>query len=343
VWRMITAVVKLALCGGGGAMKGASLLLAVSLIFATPRRAETQTVRTSRIAVLLNPSEALAAPSLTAFRQGLQELGYVEGKNVAIVSRSAEGKLERLPILARELIETKPDVVVVAGPQAIRAVKEASGMLPVVMAIISDPVAEQLVESLAHPGGSITGIAFQNAELTAKRLELLKRVLPTATRIVALADPTLGRSGGLQELQAAARSLGMELQIVEVRGPDEFDRAFRAARRARAQGLVVLASPLLNAHRKSLIDHAARNRLPATYEMRSFVADGGLMSYGPNFEDMYRRSARYVDKILRGVSPADLPIEQASRFEFVVNLKTATALGLTIPASVLQQADQVIE
>jgi ABC-type uncharacterized transport system substrate-binding protein len=315
----------------------------VSLIFATPPRAETQTVKIPRIAVLLNPSEALAAPSLTALRQGLQELGYVEGKNIAIVSRYAEGKLERLPVLARELIETRPDVIVAAGPQAIRAVKEASGMLPVVMAIISDPVAEQLVESLAHPGGRITGIAFQNAELTAKRLELLKRVLPKATRIVAFADPTFGRSGGRQELHAAARSLGIELQIVEVRGPDDFDRAFRTARRARAQGLLVLASPLLNAHRKLLIDHAARDRLPATYEVRSFVADGGLMSYGPNFEDMYRRSATYVDKILKGVSPADLPIEQASRFEFVVNLKTATALGLTIPASVLQQADQVIE
>jgi len=198
------------------------------------------------------------------------------------------------------------------------------------------------VQSLARPGGNITGIAFENAELTAKRLELLKRVIPGATRVAALADSTFG-SGGLPELQAAARSLGLELQVVEVRGPADFDAAFRSARAARAEGLVVLASPLLSANRKSLIAHAASSRLPATYEVRTFVEDGGLMSYGPNFQDMYRRSATYVDKILKGARPADLPVEQASRFDLVVNLKTAKTLGLTIPPSLLARADQVIE
>ena len=211
------------------------------------------------------------------------------------------------------------------------------------MAVISDPVAEGLVQSLARPGGNITGIAFQNTELTVKRLELLKQVIPKATRIAVLVDSTFGRSGGVPELQVAARSLGLELQTLEVRGPADFNAAFRSARNARAEGLVVLASPLLNAHRKSLLDHAARSRLPATYEFQSFVEDGGLMSYGPNSIDMYRRSGTYVDKILKGAKPGDLPVEQAARFDLVINLKTAKALGLTIPPSVLARADQVIE
>ncbi len=295
------------------------------------------------VGYIWNSSEALAAANVAAFRQGLKELGYVEGQDVTVVSRYADGQFERLPALVKELIEAKPDVIVVAGPQASRAVKQATDTLPVVMAVISDPVAEGLVQSLARPGGNLTGIAFQNTELAAKRLELLKRVIPRATRIAALSDSTFGRSAGLPELRAAARSLGLALHTVEVRGPADFEAAFRSARNARAEGLVVLASPLLSAHRTALIAHAAKSRLPATYEVRTFVDDGGLMSYGPNFQDMYRRSATYVDKILKGARPADLPVEQASRFDLVVNLKTAKALGLTIPSSVLQQADQVIE
>jgi putative ABC transport system substrate-binding protein len=214
--------------------------------------------------------------------------------------------------------------------------------VPIVAAVISDPVTEGFVQSLARPGGNITGMAFQNPELTAKRLELLKRVIPKARRIAVLVDSTFGPSAGLQGLQVAARSRGLELQILEVRGPADFGAAFRSARNAHAEGLVVLASPLLNAHRKSLIRHAANSRLPATYEVRGFVEDGGLMSYGPDFADMYRRSATYVDKILRGAKPADLPVEQASRFDLVVNLRTAKALGLTIPESILLTADEVI-
>jgi ABC-type uncharacterized transport system substrate-binding protein len=328
-------------------MKLGRAALTVGLVFgilAAPPTSEAQQPRKIPVVgYIWNSSEALAAPNVAAFRQGLQQLGYVEGQDVRIVSRYADGQFERFPALVKELIEARSDVLVVAGPQASRAVKQATDTLPVVMAVISDPVAEGLVQSLARPGGNITGIAFQNTELTAKRLELLKRVIPKATRIVALVDPTFGRSAGLAELQTAARSLGLELHTVEARGPADFEAAFRSARNARAEGMVVLASPLLSAHRQALIAHVARSRLPATYEVRTFVDDGGLMSYGPNFVDMYRRSATYVDKILKGAKPADLPVEQASRFDLVVNLRTAKALGLTIPPSVLQQADQVLE
>ncbi len=328
-------------------MKLGRAALTVGLVFgilaASLTAAAQQTRKIPVVGYIWNSSEALAAPNVAAFRQGLQQLGYVEGQDVTVLSRYADGQFERFPALVKELIEAKSDVLVVAGPQASRAVKQATDTLPVVMAVISDPVAEGLVQSLARPGGNITGIAFQNTELTAKRLELLKRVIPKATRIVALVDPTFGRSAGLAELQTAARSLGLELHTVEARGPADFEAAFRSARNARAEGMVVLASPLLSAHRKALIAHVARSRLPATYEVRTFVDDGGLMSYGPNFVEMYRRSATYVDKILKGARPADLPVEQASRFDLVVNLRTAKALGLTIPPSVLQQADQVLE
>ena len=319
------------------------LLTSLAGALAAPLASEAQQAR--RIPVvgsLWNGSEAISAPNVAAVRQGLKELGYVEGRDVTIVSQYADGKFERFPVLVKELIELKPDVIVAAGPQAGRAIKQATSTVPVVMAVISDPVAEGLVQSLARPGGNITGIAFENAELTAKRLELLKRVIPGATRVAALADSTFG-SGGLPELQAAARSLGLELQVVEVRGPADFDAAFRSARAARAEGLVVLASPLLSANRKSLIAHAASSRLPATYEVRTFVEDGGLMSYGPNRLVMFRRAAIYVDKILKGAKPGDLPIEQPNKFELVINLKTAKALGLTIPPSLLARADQVID
>jgi putative ABC transport system substrate-binding protein len=320
-----------------------TLALVLSILAAPPTIQAQPARKASTVGFLVNQSEALAVAPLAALRQGLQELGYVDGQNIAIVARYADGQFERFPALVKEMIELKVDVIVTSGPQASRAVKQATDTLPVVMAVISDPVAEGLVQSLARPGGNITGIAFQNPELTAKRLELLQQVIPKATRIAALSDSTLGRSGGLPELQAAARSLGLELQILKVRGPADFDAAFRSARNARAEGLVVLASPLLAAYRKSLVDLAAKSRLPATYEFRTFVEEGGLMSYGPNSIDMYRRSATYVDKILKGAKPADLPVEQASRFDLVVNLKTAKALGLTIPPSVLERADQVIK
>jgi putative ABC transport system substrate-binding protein len=295
-----------------------------------------------RLALLGNNNPVANKRSEDAFREGLRGFGYVEGQNLLIVSRYAEGKLERLPALAAELVQSGPDVIVTSGKQAIRAVKQATETLPIVMAIVSDPVGEGWAASLARPGGNLTGMSFENPELTAKRLELLKQAVPKARRIAVLFDSTVGRSTGLRELQAAAPSLGLTLQVLEVRGTADFDAAFAAAKRGRADALVSLASPLLNAHRQTVVSLAAKSRLPATYEAREYVSAGGLMSYGPSFADMYRRAAAYVDKILKGARPGDLPIEQASRFELIVNLKTAKSLGLTIPPSVLQRADELI-
>jgi len=314
-------------------------------IFAWPLPSHTQApTKVFRLA-LLNTSNPVANKRLEAgLRKGLRDLGYVEGQNLVIVSRYAEGKLERLPALAAELVQSRPDVIVTAGPQAIQAVKQATDTLPIVMASIADPVAEGLVASLARPGGNLTGMAFQNPELTVKRLELLTQAVPKARRIAVLWDSTgLRRASGLSELQAAALSLGLTLQVLDVRGPADFDAAFGAARRGRADALVVLSGSLLFVHRQALVDLAARSRLPATYFSREFVDAGGLMSYGPSFPDMYRRSAAYVDKILKGAKPADLPVEQASLFELIVNLKAAKTLGLTLPPSLVQRADEVIQ
>jgi len=320
------------------------LLAALAAACIVPPRADAQgSTKAFRLAYLSSLSESDQKYSLAALRQGLRALGYREGQNIVITARYAGGKFERLSALAAELVALKPDVIVTAGPQPARAVKQATDTIPIVLAVISDPVGEGLVASLARPGGNITGMSFENPELTAKRLELLKQAIPRVKRVAVLSDATFGRTGGLRELQTAAAALGLELNVIEVRGPDDFNAAFRSARSGRADALVVLASPLLNAHRRKLTEHAARNRLPATYEVRAFVEAGGLMSYGPSFADMYRRSAAYIDKILKGARPADLPVEQASRFELVVNLKTAKALGLTLPPSVLQRADEVIQ
>jgi putative ABC transport system substrate-binding protein len=312
------------------------------LAWPPPSRAQAP-AKVFRLALLLAGTPVIHKHQETALREGLRQLGYVEGQNLVIVSRYAEGKLERLPALAAELVQSRPDVIVTSGVYAIRAVKHATETLPVVMAVIADPVAEGLVTSFARPGGNLTGMAFQNPELTAKRLELLKQAVPKARRIAVLWDSTaLRRTSGLSELQAAAPSLGLTLQVLEVRGPADFDAAFGAARRGRADALVVLAGSLLFFHRQALVDLAAKSRLPAMYVNRLSVDAGGLMSYGPSIADMFHRSAAYVDKILKGAKPGDLPIEQASRFELVVNARTAKSLGLTIPPSVLQRADEVI-
>jgi putative ABC transport system substrate-binding protein len=304
-------------------------------------RAQTPS-RVFKVAFLGNGTATVNRPSEDALRAGLRDLGYIEGANLVIASRYADGSVERLPGLSRELVDMKPDVLVSAGPQALRALREATSTLPIVSAAVSDPVEEGLVASLARPGGNVTGMAFQNLDLTAKRLELLKETVPDARKIAVLSDATFGRTGGARQVETAAERLGVTIQMLEVHGRGELDEAFRKAREARAQGLVVLASPMLNAHRHTIIAHAARARLPATYEFSVFVRDGGLMSYGPSIADMYRRSAVYVDKILKGAKPGDLPIEQASRFELAVNVKTANTLGLTVPPAVLQRADEVV-
>jgi putative ABC transport system substrate-binding protein len=316
-------------------------------LLAAPLAAEgQQTAKVARIGFLslnLAPNPHLKE----AFRQGLRDLGYVEGHNVVIEYRDAEGKLERLPALAAELIALQVDVILAGGtPQALAA-KQASRTLPIVFAAAADPVTDGLVTSLARPGGNVTGLASLNPELIGKCLEQLKQAVPGVNRVAVLWPP-----GGLGErtdkdmlkgAEVAARALGMRLQFVEARGPDDFDRAFSEMTKARAGALTVLPSTMFLNERRRLVDLAAKNRLPTVFPNRESVDAGGLMSYGANIADNFRRAAVYVDKILKGANPADLPIEQPTKFELVINLKTAKALGLTIPPSVLGRADQVIE
>jgi putative ABC transport system substrate-binding protein len=282
-----------------------------------------------------------------AVRQGLRDLGYVEGRNVVIEYRDAEGKLERLPALAAELVALKVDVIVTASTAAALAAKQATRTLPIVFAVAADPVADGLVTSLARPGGNVTGLSLLFPELVGKGLEHLKRAVPRVSRVAVLWQPgTYGERTEkdlLKEAEVAARALGVRLQVVEARSPADFDRAFSDMTRARAGALTVLGGGMFFGERRRLVDLAAKNRLPAVYPQREYVDAGGLMAYGPSLADMYRRAATYVDKILKGAKPADLPVEQPSKFELVINLKTAKALGLTIPPSVLGRADQVIE
>ncbi|HEV2056503.1 MAG TPA: ABC transporter substrate-binding protein [Methylomirabilota bacterium] len=290
-----------------------------------------------------------ASPHLPeAFRQGLRDLGYVEGRNVVIESRSAEGKFERLPILAAELVALKVDVIVTAGgtPAALAA-KQATRTLPIVFIGAADPVTSGVVTSLAKPGGNVTGLSNLIAELVGKNLEQLKQAVPGVTRVAVLWQPgALGERTDkdmLKRAEVAARALGVRLQFVEARGPADFDRAFSEMTRARAGALTVLGSAMFANERRRLVDLAAKHRLPAVYPWREGVDAGGLMAYGANFADLYRRAATYVDKILKGAKPGDLPVEQPTKFELVINLKAAKALGLTIPPSVLGRADEVIQ
>jgi len=282
-----------------------------------------------------------------AFRQGLRDLGYVEGRNVVIEYRDAEGKLERLPALAAELVALKVDVIVAPPTVAALAAKQATRTLPIVFASAADPVTSGLVTSLARPGGNVTGLSALTPELVGKRLELLTQAVPGVSRVAVLWSPgAIGERTEQDQLkgaEVAARALGVRLQFVEARGPADVDRAFSDMTRARAGALAVLSTPMFFNERRRLVDLAAKNRLPAVYPWREGVDAGGLMAYGPNLADMYRRAATYVDKILKGAKPADLPVEQPTKFELVINLKTAKALGLTIPQSVLGRADHVVE
>ena len=289
-----------------------------------------------------------ASPHLSeAFRQGLRDLGYVEGRNVMIEYRDAEGKLERLPVLAAELVALKVDVIVAGPTPATLAAKQATRTIPIVFASGGDPVTDGLVTSLARPGGNVTGLSGLSPELAGKWLEQLKLAVPEVSRVAALWQP-----GGVGErtekdmrkgAEVAARALGVRLHFVEARGPEDFDRAFSEMTRARAGALTVLASPMLFSERRRLVDLAAKNRLPAVYPLREYVDAGGLMSYGANAADLDRRVATYVNRILKGTKPGDLPIEQPTKFELIINLRTAKVLGLTLPPSLLQRADQVIE
>jgi ABC-type uncharacterized transport system substrate-binding protein len=282
-----------------------------------------------------------------AFRQGLRDLGYVEGRNVVIEYRDAEGKPERFPAHAAELLALKVDVIVAPGTPAALAAKQATQTLPIVFAAVADAVTSGLVTSLARPGGNLTGLSFLGPELIGKRLEQLKQAIPGVSRVAVLWQPgAVGERTDkemLKEAEVAARALGVRPQFVEARGPADFDRAFSDMTKARAGALTVWSTPMFFNERRRLVDLAAKNRLLAVYPWREFVDAGGLMAYGPDLADLFRRAPTYVDRILNGEKPGDLPVEQPTKFELVINLKTAKALGLTIPPSLLQRADQVIE
>ena len=278
------------------------------------------------------------------FRQGLRDAGYAEGRDVVIEWRSANGDYARIPELAADLVQRKVDVIVVVTTRAAEVVTRLTSTIPIVMALVADPVGSGLVASLAHPGGNVTGLSLMSAELGAKRLQLLKETIPRLTRVAVLWNPdTPFHPKAITDLRAAAPSLSLELSFVSARTPDEFSPAFSEIGRLRAQGLYLIDDAIFHNHRTTLLALMSRARLPSSYSDRQFVDEGALMSYGPNLGDMYRRSARYVDKILKGVKPGDLPIEQPTKFELVVNLKTAKALGITIPESILLSADAVIK
>jgi ABC-type uncharacterized transport system substrate-binding protein len=279
-----------------------------------------------------------------AFRQGLRDLGYVEGKNIAFEYRRAEGKLVQLPDLAAELVGLKVDIIVVGGNSAIRAAKNATTTIPIVMPHSGDPVADGFVASLARPGGNITGLTSSPGyEISGKRLELLKESVPKATRVAVLRDPNNpGTALSLKETETAAQTLKVHVESVEVRGSKDFETAFRAVAAKRADALLVLAGGLFNTHRARIVTLAANSRLPTMYNEQEYVLAGGLMAYATNFTDLYRRAATYVDKILKGAKPADIPVEQPTKFELIINLKAAKQIGLTIPPNVLVRADKVI-
>jgi len=285
-----------------------------------------------------------AAPFIEAFRQGLREHGYVEGKTIVIEYRDAEGKPDRLPSLASDLVRLKVNAIVVGGGEATLAAKNATTVIPIIMAGASDPVGTGLVASLARPGGNITGSSAFGPESSGKRLELLKEVVPGLSRVTSLAysaNPAYKLQ--LKEVEGAAQALKLQLQVLEVREPNDFDGAFAAAKKGRAGAVNTLTSAFLTAHARKLVESAEKSRLPVIYHNTGFVDVGGLMSYGPSRVDNYRRAATYVDKILKGANPADLPVEQPTKFEFIINLKAAKQIGLTIPPNVLARADKVIK
>jgi putative ABC transport system substrate-binding protein len=297
-----------------------------------------------RIGFLGFTSLSAIAARIEAFRQGLREFGYVEGKNIVVEYRSAEGELDRLPGLAAQLVRLKVEVIVTSGPSVTRAVKEATTTIPIVMGFDTDPVGNGFVASLARPGGTITGLSVVSPEISGKQLELLKEIVPKLSHVAVLgASTNPGNAQALKETELAAGAYKVQLQYLDILSPKDIEVAFRDASKGRAGAVLVLASPLIESHRTQITDLAGKNRLPAIYYAPEFVEAGGLMSYGTSFPDLFRRAATYVDKILKGAKPADLPVEQPTKFEFVINLKAAKQIGLTIPPNVLARADKVIK
>jgi putative ABC transport system substrate-binding protein len=322
------------------------LLTSLAGAAAVPLAARAQpTGKVSRIGFIVTGTPNETGHLIQALNKGLRELGYVEGRNVVFERRFGEGRQEKLPALAAELVQLKVDVIVTGSNPVIAAVKQATATIPVVMAVSRDPVGANFIASLARPGGNITGLANDaDPEIIGKNLELLKEAAPRVSRVAFLWNPVPPGAGTSKHaVESAARSLGVTLQSVEVRRPTEFEGAFAAMVRERANGVVVAQDPIALGSRSQVVLLAARSRLPAVYGVREFAEAGGLMSYGPNIADQFQRAAFYVDRILKGAKPGDLPVEQATKFELVINLKTAKALGLTIPRSLLARADQIIE
>jgi putative ABC transport system substrate-binding protein len=324
-----------------------AVLILLPALLAAPLAADAQQAgKVPQIGFLSLTSPSDRPAVLDAFRQRLRELGWVEGQNIVIDYRYAEGRVDRLPDLAGELVRLKVDLIVAsAGTQAATAAKNATETIPIVMIYVRDPVGTGLIASLAHPGGNVTGVSGSaGLELFAKQLELLKETVPKIRRVAILSNPDNAyHQLAIREVKVAARLLGVQLQLLEARGPNEFDGAFAAMAKERVGALLALSDAIFGPHRARLADLAARSRLPAAYGLRDYVEAGGLMSYGPSLLDSYRQAATYVDRILRGAKPAELPVERPTKFELVINMKTAKALGLTIPQSVLLRADEVIQ
>ena len=302
-----------------------------------------QPSKIARIGYLSGGSLSNLQGRIEAFRQGLRALGYVEGKNIVIEWREADGNFDRVHELANELVRLKVDVIVSPGPAVTRPLKEATSTIPIVMAQDTDPVGSGFVASLAQPGGNVTGLATFAPEMAGKQLELLKEIVPRLSRVAVIgnsANP--GDAQTLRETVLAAGSVEIYLRYLDVLDPKDIETVFRAAAKGRADAVLVFGNPILNAHRKQIVDLAGKHHLPATYARPEFIEAGGLMYYGTNYNDLFRRAATYVDKILKGAKPADLPVEQPIKFEFIVNLKAAKQIGLTIPPKVLARADKVI-
>ena len=300
--------------------------------------------RIRRIGFLGNSTAALEANLVEPFREGLRELGYVEGRNIVIEYRWAEGDYERLPALVAELIAAKVDVIVTAGTPATLAVKKATTSVPLVMVAVGDPIGTGIVPSLARPGGNITGLSSVAPDLEGKRLQLLKEIIPKLARVAVFWNPVNPfHVGSLKQARTAAEALHIKIDALGVREEDEFDNAFAAVAKQRPDGLLVLADRVFLHNRTRLMEFAAKNRLPTVNAYRELVDAGGLMSYGPSYEDMHRRAALYVDKILKGSNPGELPVEQPTKFTLAINVKAAKALGLALPTTLLARADEVIE
>jgi putative ABC transport system substrate-binding protein len=318
-------------------------LLTTALISIAPLVNAQQAKKIARIGFLVTGSSSSASSRVEAFRQELRELGYAEGKDIAIEYRYAGGKSDRLPDQAAELVRLKVDVLVAQGAPAAHAAKNATTTIPIVIGNAADPVGTGLVASLARPGGNITGLSDFNVGVITKRLELLKEMVPTASRIAVMLNPANPTNPlQLKDLQAIAPALRVALLSLEVKGPDDIEPAFATMKKQRAAALIVVGDPMFGSHRARLIELTANSRLPAIWSVSEYVTAGGLMSYGTDFDDLFRRAAIYVDKILKGAKPADLPVEQPTTFELVINLKAAKQIGLTIPPNVLARADRVI-